>query len=47
VAICPCDWTPADRARMVIYLIERPAEEVADLPLVVERTGTFYRLRRR
>lgn len=45
VAICPCEWTPADRARMIVYLIERTADEVADLPLVVERTGTFYRLR--
>jgi hypothetical protein len=45
VAICPCEWTPADRARMIVYLTERPAEAVADLPLIVERTGTFYRLR--
>jgi hypothetical protein len=45
VAICPCEWQPADRQRMVDYLAALAEGEDAGLPLILERTGTFYRLR--
>ena len=47
VAICPCEWMAADRDFMTKYLAlhQHDPEAVADLPLFLEVTGTFYRLR--